>query len=194
MAEIRTTKWTGIDTAERNRERIRRTGRTPNGHAVWTSREDQVVREFFPDYSRMRRLLRRRSRKAVEARACFLKLTRQNHYWTTNELNRLRRRWRDATREELINEFPRHPWASIRTKATRFGVRRRPRILKPTGKPMLDEIRRRATDLKISLSELDRICRTGTFFEKSSQCWEPRRNVWLPAIAALGGRVEIVWR
>ena len=60
---------------------------------------------------------------------------------------------------------------------------------------MLDEIRNRAAYLRISMLELDRICFSRTYFSRSSQGLESsRRNVWLRAVAALGGRVEIVWR
>jgi hypothetical protein len=43
--------------------------------------------------------------------------------------------------------------------------------------------------------DLDRICLSREYFSKSSQGYESRRrNLWLRAIAALGGRVKIVWR
>ncbi len=59
---------------------------------------------------------------------------------------------------------------------------------------MLDEIRQRAADLRISLADLDRICVGRRYFANSSRrSQKPRRNVLLRAIAALGGRVEIVW-
>jgi len=46
-----------------------RTGRTPSGHWLWTEKEDDIVREFYPDYRALRRKLRRRTRYALKARA-----------------------------------------------------------------------------------------------------------------------------
>jgi hypothetical protein len=142
----------------------------------------------------MKKCLRRRSRQALHLRAMKLKLTRSISQWTTGEVSSLRKRWRDATRKELIAEFPRHTWTSIQGKGRTFGIRRRPWKQKLTGQRMLDEIRQRSADLRISHGDLDRICVGRRYFRNSSRrSQRPRRNVLLRAIAALGGSVEIVW-
>jgi hypothetical protein len=192
---IKRSRWWGLEASDRARARIQFEGRTPNGHPVWTAEEDQIVRDLFPDYVAMKKCLRRRSRQALHSRATKLKLTRSISLWTTHEVSRLRKRWRDATRAELIAEFQRHTWCSIQNKGRTFGIRRRPWKPKLTGQRMLDDIRQRAADLRISLTDLDRICVGRRYFLKSSRgSQKPRRNVLLRAIAALGGRVEIVWR
>jgi hypothetical protein len=174
---------------------MKRTGKTPCGkYWLWTEQEDELIRQHHPDFATLKKILRRRSADNIKRRANRLGLVRPQNLWTSAEVARLRRRWRDATRTELISEFPRHSWISIRCKGTKLGVRRRPRQLKMTGRPLLDEIRKRAADLRISLQDLDRICLSQEYFSKSSQGYESRRrNLWLRAIAALGGRVEIVW-
>lgn len=194
MKRRRRSKYEGLNASDRARARMRYLGVTPNGHALWTKNEDDVVQELFPDYRAMQRKLRCRSKQALYLRAMKLKLTKSTHLWTAVEVSRLRRRWRDATRAELIAEFPRHTWVSIQNKGRSFGIRRRPWQPKLTGHQMLDAIRRRAADLKISLRDLDRTCAGRQYFAKSSRrSQKPRRNVLLRAIAALGGRVEIVW-
>jgi hypothetical protein len=188
-------KFFGLNVSDHNRALMKRTGKTPFGHWIWTPKEDQLVRQLHPDFRKLKKLLRRRSMIAIQRRAIDLRLVRQQNLWTANEVTKLRRRWKDATKAELISEFPRHTWISIRCKGSTLGLRRRPWQPKPTGKPVLDEIRKRAAYLRISLLELDRICSAGTHFSRSSQGYESsQRNVWLRAVAALGGRVEIVWR
>src|ERR1700687_4362743 len=192
---IKRSKFFGINVADHNRARMKRTGKTTFGHWIWTPKEDEIVRQFHPDFAKLKKLLRRRTMIAIQRRAIDLRLVRSQHIWTANEVTKVRRHWRDASKEDLISEFFRHTWISIRCKGSKLGVRRRPWQPKPTGKPMLDEIRNRAAYLRISMLELDRICFSRTYFSRSSQGLESsRRNVWLRAVAALGGRVEIVWR
>ncbi len=192
---IKRSRWWRLNVSDRARARIQFEGKTPNGHPIWTAKEDQIVRDHFPNYVAMKKRLRRRSRRALHSRAMKLKLTRSISRWTAPEVFSLRKRWRDATRTELIAEFPRHTWNSIQMKGRTFGIRRRPWKPKLTGKRMLDEIRQRAADLRISLGDLDRICAGRRYFANSSRrSQKPRRNVLLRAIAALGGGVEIVWR
>jgi hypothetical protein len=188
-------KYFGLNVADNNLARINRTGRTTFGHWVWTAEEDNLVRQFHPDFAKLKKLLRRRSMIAIKRRAIDLRLVRAQHLWTANEVTKLRRRWRDLSKAELIAEFPRHTWISIRCKGSKLGLRRRPWQPKPTGKQLLDQIRERAAYLHISLLDLDRICFSRTYFARSSQGhYSSGRNVLLTAVAALGGRVEIVWR
>lgn len=181
--------------AERARQRIQRLGRTPNGHQVWTAREDAIFRELLPDYRTIKRKLRRRSMQSLYSRASYLGLAPKRRTWSASDVSRLRRMWRDAPRAEILAVFPTRTWMSIEHKSRIFGIRRRPWKPKTTGQEMLDAIRARAADLRISLRDLDRICVGRRYFEKSSaRSDQPRRNVLLRAIKALGGRVEIVWR
>jgi hypothetical protein len=188
-------KYFGLNVSDHLRARMKRTGKTPFGHWMWTKEEDDLVRQLHPDIARLKKLLRRRTTIAIQRRAIDLRLVRPQHLWTANEVTKLRRRWRDTTKAELISEFPRHTWISIRCKGSKLGIRRRPWQPKPTGKPVLDEIRKRAAGLRITMRDLDRICFSREYFTKSSQGYQSGyRNLWLRAIAALGGRVEIVWQ
>ena len=151
-------KWWRLDTSERARARILFQGRTPNRNPLWSEKEDQVIRDLFPNYAEINKQLRRRKIGAIRSRAHKLKLSRPAHPWTVNEVSRLRRLWRDATRAELMTEFPHRSWCAIQGKGKTFGLRRRPWKPKVTGESMLDQIRQRAADLRISLADLDRMC------------------------------------
>jgi hypothetical protein len=189
-------KYEGINASDRARARMRYTGETPRGHPLWTEQENEIFRELFPDYVALKKRLRRRSMEALRSHAYALQITRRRQSaWTANEVSRLRSLWRDAPKEQIIAAIPRHTWYGIQCKGHSFGVRRLPWQPKLTGQRMLDEIRRRAADLRISLRDLDRTCVGRRYFANSSRrSQKPRRNVLLRAIAALGGRVEIVWR
>ncbi len=187
-------KWWRLDASERARARLLFEGRTPKGDPLWTEKEDRIIRDLFPNYAALKKQLRRRTIEAIRSRAHKLKLSRPQRPWTAHEVTKLRRRWRDASRAELVAEFPQRSWHAIQGKGRTFGIRRRPWRPKLTGQRMLDEIRQRAADLRISLADLDRICVGRRYFANSSRrSQKPRRNVLLRAIAALGGRVEIVW-
>jgi hypothetical protein len=192
---VKRSKYDGINASDRARARMRFVGATPKGHPLWTREENEIFRGLFPDYKALKKHLRRRSMEALRSHAYALKITKRQPRWTAAEVSRLRTLWRNAPKERIIAEFPRHTWYGIQGKARTFGVRRLPWQPKLTGQRMLDEIRRRAADLRISLGDLDRICTGRRYFANSSRrSQKPRRNVLLRAISALGGRVEIVWR
>jgi hypothetical protein len=188
-------KYEGLNASDRARARMRYIGKTPQGHHLWTKQENEIFHELFPDYAALKKRLRRRSLPALRVHAHVLKLTKKQSRWTAAEVARLRSLWRDAAKEQIIAEFKGRTWVSIQNKGRTFGIRRRPWQPKLTGQRMLDEIRRRAADLRVSLRDLDRTCVGRRYFANSSRrSQKPRRNVLLRAIAALGGRVEIVWR
>jgi hypothetical protein len=192
---VRLNQWCGLDASDRARARIQFEGRTPSGHPIWTHEEDEIVRSLYPNYVAMRHRLRRRSMQALQSRAMILKLTRPQSLWTANEVTKLRRRWKLALRSELEAEFPRHSWSSIQNKGKTFGFRRRPWVPKSTGNPLIDRIRSRACDLKLSMSDLDEFCNGGrAYFKKTSRgIGKPRSNILMRAIEMLDGHIEIVW-
>lgn len=194
MSFERNWKSRGAALAEHHREMIRRTGKTNFGVWVWTPEEDAAIRKLHPDLAAIKKRLQRRSYIAIRQRVVKLGFGKPpNKCWTANEVRKLHLRWRDATKQELLAEFPRHSWSSMTSKANKLRIYRRRRQLKPTGQPLLDEIRNRATELRISLGDLDRLCSSGRFFSQSSQGSMPSRNILPRAIAALGGRIEIIW-
>lgn len=184
-----------VGDGKNNCPNTRRTGKSKFGRWLWTPKEDRLIREMYPDFSALEKLLRRRSIPAIKNRAFVLRLLRRPcHTWTAAEVLRLRRLWPRASRQELLAEFAPRTWKSLAGMAYRLRLRRQPLPVRLTGNSILDDIRRRAASLNISLKELDRICSTGAYFKHSCDGRAPGRNAWPKAVAALGGKLQIVWQ
>lgn len=157
----------GAARAQRARERMMRMGRTPNGHPLWTEREDDVVRALYPDYRALRRALRRRTYHALRYRTRALGIAKKKHVWLGSEVSRLRRLYPKADRADILLAFPELSWQQIAAKACHIGVRRARRRLNSTGYPLVDLIRDRAFDLSLSMVDLDAIAGTKHYFQKA---------------------------
>jgi hypothetical protein len=170
-------------------------GRTPNGHWLWTPREDEIVRGIYPNYVALRRALRRRTYSALRHRTRKLGIAKKRHIWLTTEESRLRKLYPKADRSELLVAFPGMSWRQIAAKARHIGVRRMRRKLNATGHPLIDMIRDRAFDLRLSMVDLDAMAGTKRYFQKSLWCnGRPNRKALLQAVEALGGEVSIRWQ
>jgi hypothetical protein len=171
-----------------------RTGRTPNGHWLWTKKEDDIVRALYPDYKALRRKLRRRTYYALKARTRRLGVAKKNHVWLATEVSRLRRLYPRATQQDLMAALPNLTLQQIRSKAHDICVRRARRKPATTGYPLIDAIRERAFELNLSMVELDAMSRTQRYYQKAS--WRGgnfNRKAVLRAVEALGGEVSIQW-
>jgi len=189
--------------AARARERIARTGLAPGGrHPIWNKKEDQILRAHFPDLKAAKRRLKRRTLGAIGARARFLNMhVGRYHQWTAAEVSRLRRIYPVSSKEQVLQAFPGLRWQQILGKLTHCHIRKKRRPPTVTGVPVIDAIRRRAFDLRISMRELDRIvCSPGYFVRHSSfRTSKSRMHRWSDAyiyraIEALGGDVLASWR
>lgn len=185
----------GAASAYRARERMARTGRTPKGHWLWTRKEDDIVRAFYPDYKALRRKLRRRSYSSIRYRASVLDVIKRRHVWLGSEVQRLRRLYPKANRNTILEAFPGLRWTQIQGKAGHIRVFRHRERLCRTGHPIIDLIRDRAFDLNISMVDLDSIARSKTYFQKAG--WKTsglNRKAILRAVEALGGEVSVQWQ
>lgn len=181
--------------AERTRARIRQAGVTAKGHPLWTKEEDAKVLRLYPDYKALRRALRRRTYRALRARAGTLGITKKRHTWTAAEASRIRKLYPTANKGELYAAFPGLRWNQIVGKARHIRVRRNRRPLSPTGFPIIDEVRQRAFRLNYSMVELDAIAGTKTYFQKGG--WHNgivNKRAIYKAIEALDGEVLAVWK
>ncbi len=156
----------GAATAERNRQRIRRTGLTPSGHQLWTKKEDDRLRALHGT-----KLLREiavdigRSFYAVRSRAQSLGLAPKRHIWTGAEVSRLRRMYVGGeSSESLAEAFPHANILNIRAIANLHRIYRTRRPFSPTGFPLLDQVRARAFDLGYTMSDLDELTELGSYF------------------------------
>lgn len=190
-------KWAtrGAFAAERNRQRMRFLGVTPKGHALWTEREDDIVRRFYPDYELLLRKLRRRSYYALRHRARVLGIVKRRHCWTGAEVSRLRRFYPTLDRAGLLQLFPGLSWSQIIGRAHGIKLRKARCRLTKTGFPIIDEIRERAFQLNLSMVDVDAMANTRHYFQRAGWC--NRRTVnerhVVRAINALDGRIAIAW-
>jgi hypothetical protein len=177
------------------RARILRNGFTPNGHPLWTDEEDAAVRELYPDYIALQKRLKRRTYYACKWRARYLKLVTPRVPWTAAEISRLRRVYGTCSVSELVAQFPNRTADQIRHRATPLGVRRPRKIIKSSGIPIIDEIKKRARQLNYSMRDVDELSRSKRYFIKAS--WLPNGTVNYQAIGraveALGGKLSVTW-
>jgi hypothetical protein len=134
---------------------------------------------------------------AIRARAGHLGLRKKQHRWLASEVSKLRKLWvQGTTRAEICAALPQFSWQQIRFQARDSKIPRPKHGLKPTGHPILDQIRERAKSLNLSMRDVDQMVQSTGYFER-----ERWRNTSLPqspsilrAIRALDGDVSVIWR
>ncbi|MDD9899430.1 MAG: hypothetical protein OXT65_00435 [Alphaproteobacteria bacterium] len=185
----------GAVTAQRMRKRMKRTGKTPRGHWLWTKEEDRKVIRLYPDYKAMKKQLRRRTLISLKRRASNLGIARKRHVWTGAEITLLRRLFPETPRHEILAAFPYLTWRQIYSRARYAGFRRKKKPFKMTGHQPLDDILRFAYRNNLSLADIDKLSRTKKYFQKAQWCSNGFRGhkAILRAALALGGRVRVEW-
>ena len=134
-----------------------------------------------------------RSLAALKHRVRCLGIVHRRHVWTNFEVRRLREAFeKHASDKELEALFPGIRLSQIKAKAghIRAPHRRAQRAIFEV--QALDAIRHRAKARGLSYVELDRLARTGKFFQKSRR--QPMLKPIARAAALLGGEVCIEWR
>lgn len=181
-----------IAAAERTRYRMRKTGRTMNGHRLWVEAEDETVRSLHPDYQVIARATGR-SLIAVRCRAQRLGLTRKRREWTSPGISRLRRFYPEASHDVLLATFPGYSIVQIRQAANYRRIYRKRKPYKATGYPAIDQVRSRAFELLYTMRDVDELSRTKSYFSTAGwHRWINHRAI-VRAIEALDGRVTAIW-
>lgn len=185
----------GAIAAENGRRLIMLRGFTPNGHPLWDPFEAGNLRHGHPDYTAVMRLNVRRTRPAHYGKAGRMGITNPRaRPWDPNELFKLHRLYPRATKQELLSALPGRTWTAVCCRARADGYFRAPRVLKPTGNTLLDQILERARLRNWSRAELDAETNSRKYF---------RRNAWrggkwdhkthLRAVHILGGYPRAKW-
>lgn len=185
----------GVASADRLRRQMRRTGKTPFGHWLWTQEEDAAVQELYPDYKTLEKALKRRSLCGIQRRASTIGVAKKRHMWTSAEVLKLRRLYPKAPKEEIMQEFPDLRWSQIRSCVSYNKMRKIRQPYTATGFEVLDVIRQRAFQSGINMADLDEIAGTKTYFQRAGWCGRLKANpkAVMRAIDALGGKIEIKW-
>ena len=160
--------------------------------AKWSATEDELLRDIYPDYRDLQKLLSDRTLSAIKHRVRALGIVSRRHVWTNVEVARLRKAYRESvTDKELTILFPGLRLCQIKSKASHIGAERRKTRLALFDDPALDAIRHRSMEMRISFVELDRRARTGRFFQKS--CRRPSLKYIVRAARILDAQVRIEW-
>lgn len=171
----------------------RRSNKGIGGGTRWSASEDRIVRKFYPDYPEMQRRLVSRSYGAIRNRARKLGVAAPRHVWTNRDVAKLRALYlQGATRAEVSAAFPHLTRCQICSKAGHIRLVRARRTPHMLGIPPLDEIRKQAAQRGWTLRKLDKMARTGRYFQQTT-----RRVDWdhlARAVEKLGGTIEIAWQ
>lgn len=185
----------GATSAMRARARIAKTGFTPKGHHVWTSDEDQVLRDLFPNCRELADILRRRTPKAISLRARKLGLTDRRKVWTAAEITTLRRAYRQGGIVGARMAFPQLRSRQIEGALWYNKISSGRKPYRKTGIQVLDEIRERCFDLNLSMADLDKMVRSKSYFYKAGWCGGNINHKFIGrAIDVLYGEMEVKWR
>ena len=177
--------------AQAAREQIRRSGYV-GGHPIWIESEDAKIRTLYPDYRKLRRVLRRRTHSAILQRAQVLNVVKRRKSWLASDRSRLRGMYPTASWPELMAVFPERTKSAIGAMAWRIHAPRRAVPLRRTGLPITDAIRKKAREIGWSMTDLDHMARTKRYF-RSGNFYSQKHPALLKALRALDARVTIEW-
>lgn len=170
---------------------IDRTGYTIAGDKAWTRDELNAMRRLYPDAAALSVALPCRSPAAIGHKARHMGLVVPRKIWSQAEILALRRPYISGMPvQEIERLLPGRSRHQIWHRAHRSGFRR-PRIApRPTGIPIVDAVRLRAHDHRLTMGDLD------AFVGKRRYFVSPRRIDWNAlqrAMTMLGGIPFIVW-
>lgn len=161
---------------------------------TWTFIESEVLREFWPSIEAIRQRLPHRSERAIRqmAKRCGLVADKVQHIWTAAQDRTLKRMAANgATRKEMADALGLTAFqVAYRLQYTKTTIAKRAPTL--IGNPLVDAIRRRAFDLKISIADLDRSLGRTKFFQ-TAQKRQISTNHLHKAVKALGGSLVVQW-
>ncbi|QKC63137.1 hypothetical protein EFV37_13110 [Mesorhizobium loti] len=175
-------------------DRIRRAGRTPNGHALWTTAERAVLKKWFPDYIAMKMRLPERSMPAIRGQCHLMGLSTPKPAWTAADRARLKRLFPTVSKDELIAAFPGRTWTSLQVSGYQMGLKRWRKPYVKTSHPVIDDVREACRAKGHFMPDLDVYAGTGKYFSKLAQRRKKHdfRKVD-KAVKALGGTLTIEW-
>lgn len=158
----------------------------------WSKVEDAIVRDVYPDYALMIRRLPERSLSALKHRASALGVVRRRHVWMQTEVRKLSELVAaGASKAELARAFSYLQPGQVSGKVRHLGLRCRKAPLARFDDPAISAVRKRAAGKGMSLRDLDRLARTGRYFQKSIRRLVLRHVA--RAALVLGGEVRIEW-
>ena len=168
--------------------------KTPRRNDSWTFREVEIMREHWPDIEKIQALLKWRTVNAIRdmARRCGLIPPKVQHIWTAAQHSTLRRLAGKRTpRKDIAKQLGLTvQQVANRLNYSKIGIGKRPPV--SLGEPLVDSVRQRAFQLKISMVDLDRSLGPRKAFQ-TSNVKKGTPGILHQAVKALGGRLTIEW-
>ncbi|MBZ9693951.1 hypothetical protein [Mesorhizobium sp. CO1-1-9] len=162
---------------------------------TWTFAETEILRRHWPDIQLLRKVLPHRTAAAMRfmAKKCGLIPDKIQNIWTGAQDKKLRQMaGAGATRKDIAAELGLTiGQIENRMNYRRINIAKRPP--KVLGEPLVDEVRRRAFDLNISVAELDRSLGNQHIFRAAWKRRRIRADHIHRAIKALGGVLKVEW-
>jgi len=159
----------------------------------WCPEEDGVLQSLYPDYRELRRYIPWRSFYSIRRRAERLGIQRKRRRWLASELTLIKRERAEGKtfRQIAAEHFPGVDVGVVSSRGSAVTTALIP-PLKKLGIPVIDEIRAKARQRKMTLSQLDEHCCSGTYFQRNSTHLKMR---WVAAaVELLGGELDVAWR
>ncbi|WP_150129938.1 SANT/Myb-like DNA-binding domain-containing protein [Sinorhizobium sp. RAC02] len=184
-----------VASGERARKKMRREGVNMSGDKLWSAVEDELIKRLYPNYVAILTELPHRTYSACRTRARTLGVVKERPPYTAKELSIVRRLYPAGDREKLLALLPGRTWDQVGDLAKRHGIRRAPKLFKPTGVVVLDQIRARCRELNYTMPDLDKMIRSKGYFKKANWCKGHihHRDIGR-AVSALFGDVKAEWK
>lgn len=181
----------GLQARDRLLGHIESTGRTIAGDSVWTTDELDILRRLYPDRLALSVSLPRRTAAAMSHKARKIGLVPPLRIWADEDAVRLRHPYVTGIPISVLAQmFADKSSRQIWRKAYAMGYRRPRRPPKPTELPLVDSIRRRAFDLRITMTELDAFIGRKRYFVGARHVdWRAIQR----AMVLLGGMPTVSW-
>lgn len=183
-----------LDKSLTARNRIRKAGRTPNGHALWTTRQREVLKRWYPDYKEMKKRLPKRSLAAIAGQCHLMGLSTPKPAWTAADRTKLRRLFTTVSKAELRAAFPDRTWTSLQVAGYQMGLRRWRKPYVKTSHTVVDSLREACRQSGNYMPDLDEFAGTRKYFTGRIQRRKKHNFRAIDRAArALGGKLKIEW-
>nr|WP_278520425.1 hypothetical protein [Brucella anthropi] len=162
----------------------------------WTREEDDLVRAHFENRPKLRALLPHRSREAIESRVYRLGLNLEKRYFviTAKDAARIAQLVTTCRTYQEVADVMGISMHTVRNFMKRKRIHFTRSAPKMTGVPLVDAVRQRAFNMKLSMRDLDRsLGYRAKCFSRSNCAHLISIGQIAKAAKALGGRLEIVW-
>ncbi|MER8979229.1 hypothetical protein [Mesorhizobium sp. M0870] len=162
---------------------------------AWLMVEGELLRKHWPDIQLLRKHLPHRSELAIRhmAKRCGLIADKIQHIWTMAQDSKLRRFAAEGRDRKTIAQELGLTVAQVANRLLykKINIAKMPPV--PTGDHLVDAIKRRAFDLRISTIDLDRSLGNRRVFRNASKRKSVAPARIHQAVRALGGRLVIEW-